>query len=105
MTLGVVSLDPEHPFIKNFQCAAPQGGHPCITPEEAGVYFGMVNAVYKLDVKGNLKKLINVAPEIAHGRPIERLFTHASISADGKYIAMDMQIAGRIYVDRRSENG
>lgn len=98
MTLGVVSLDPEHPFIKNFPYAAPQGGHPCITPEGDGVYFGMGNAVYKLDLEGNLTKLINVGPEIAHGRPIERLFTHASISADGKYIAMDMKIAGHIYM-------
>ena len=98
MTLGVVSLDPDHPFIKNFPYAAPQGGNPCVTPEGDGVYFGVGNVVYKLDVEGNLTKLITVGTEITHGRPIERLFTHASISADGKYIAMDMQIAGRIYM-------
>ena len=98
MTLGVLSLDPENPFIKNFPYAAPQGGNPCVTPEGDGVYFGVGNIVCKLDIEGKLTKLITVGTEITHGRPIERLFTHASISADGKYIAMDMQIAGRIYM-------
>ena len=87
MTLGVLSLDPENPFIKNFPYAAPQGGNPCVTPEGDGVYFGVGNIVCKLDIEGKLTKLITVGTEITHGRPIERLFTHASISADGKYIA------------------
>ena len=98
ITLGVVSLDPENPFIRYFPYASPSGGNPCVTPESDGVYFGSFDSVYKLDVEGNLKKLITVGPEITHQRPIERLFTHASVSADGKYIAMDMQIAGRIYM-------
>ena len=49
MTLGVLSLDPENPFIKNFPYAAPQGGNPCVTPEGDGVYFGVGNIVCKLD--------------------------------------------------------
>ncbi len=98
MTLGVLSLDPEKPFIRSFPYAAPQGGNPCVTPEGDGVYFGVGNSVFKLDIEGNLTKLITVGPEITHARPIERLFTHASVSADGKYIAMDMKIAGRIYM-------
>ena len=57
MTLGVVSLDPDHPFIKNFPYAAPQGGNPCVTPEGDGVYFGVGNGVYKLDIEGKLTKL------------------------------------------------
>ena len=98
MTLGVVSLDPENPFIKSFPYAAPQGGSPCITPEGDGVYFGVDNSVYKLDLDGNLTRVITVGSEITHARPIDRLFTHASISADGKYIAMDMKIADHVYM-------
>ena len=98
MTLGVVSLDPEKPFIRNFVHASPLGGHPCITPEGDGVYFGAGNTVYKLDIEGNLTKKITVGASITHGRPLQRLFTHASVSADGTYIAMDMKIADRIYM-------
>ena len=98
MTLGVVSLDPENPFIRNFAHAAPMGGNPCVTPEGDGVYFGVGNVVYKVDVEGKLEKKITVGPEITHGRPLMRLFTHASISADGENSAMDMKIADRVYM-------
>ena len=98
MTLGVVSLDPDHPFIKNFSHASPQGGNPCITPEGDGVYFGAGNTVYKLDIEGNLTKKITVGTSVTHGRPLQRLFTHASVSADGRHIAMDMKIADRVYM-------
>jgi hypothetical protein len=62
------------------------------------VYFGVGNVVYKVDVEGRLEKKITVGPEITHGRPLMRLFTHASISADGETIAMDMKIADRVYM-------
>lgn len=100
MVLAVVSLDPDNPFYRVFPHAArvEDGGYPCITPEGDGVYFGAGNTLYKLDVEGNLTKILTVGNDILQNRKITRLFTHASISPDNKYIALDMIIGNKWYM-------
>ena len=99
-TLAVVSLDPKDPFIRHFPHAAPdmQGSLPCLDPKGDGVYFGSYDTVYKLSIDGELNPVIHLSQEFVHNRPINRLFTHASISCDNKYIALDMQIGGIWYL-------
>ncbi len=96
-TLALVCLDPENPSIKHFPNAFPVD-MPCLTHNEDGVYFGMGSAVYKLTMTGELTKVIEIDPEFIHHRPLTRLFTDASISCDGKYIVLDMEIACKTYV-------
>ncbi|MBQ8321688.1 MAG: hypothetical protein IJX92_04920 [Clostridia bacterium] len=99
-TLALVSLDPDNPFIRHFPNASPDtnGSLPCIDPEGDGVYYGCYDTVWHLSLDGELKKVITLTPEFTHNRPVQRLFTHASISCDNKYIALDMQIGGIFYV-------
>lgn len=99
-TLAVISLDLDNPFIRHFPYASPDThcSLPCIDPEGDGVYFGCYDTVYKLSVEGELTKIIKLSPEFVHYRPIQRLFTHASISCNNKYIALDMQIGGNWYM-------
>jgi hypothetical protein len=47
---------------------------------------------------GELTKVIEVDPELINYRRLTRLFTDASISADGKYIALDMEISDKTYM-------
>ncbi len=99
-TLAVVSLDCENPFIRHFPHASPSGSCnlPCITPAGDGCYFGIDNAVYKVDVEGAVTKVLEVPLSHFKQRPIERLFTHASVSCDNKYIALDMGVSDKTYV-------
>lgn len=98
-TLALVSLDPENPFIRHFpQAEFIGGGIPCITPEGDGVYIGIYDTVYKMDFDGKMTPIIVLTPEFTHNRTIQRLFTHASISCDNKYLVMDMRIGGVWYV-------
>lgn len=100
-SLAVVSLDPDNPFIRHFPCAAISGGNgglPGLTPEEDGVLFGLEDSVYKVDVEGNITKLITLDPAFVKHRTVERMFTHASVSCDGKYIALDTRIADKYYL-------
>jgi len=98
-TVGLVSLDPDEPFIRHF----PSIGSPCdnlcgIIPGTDDLLFASGNSVFKSDIEGNITKLITVGNDIIKDRKISHLFTHASFSTDGKHIIMDMMIADKVYL-------
>lgn len=99
-TLAVVSLDPENPFIRHFPQAGITLGNPHITPEQDGVYYPDGNSIYKVDLNGNVSKIFQVAPTFLHGRTVDRLTTHSTVSCDGKYMLLDMLVGGVYYVMR-----
>ncbi len=98
-TLAVVSLDPDNPFIRHFPNASPDmTGFPGLANDSDDVFFGCYDSIYRMSVDGELTRVIHLSPEFLHKRPIEHLISHASISADNKYILLDMQIGGNWYL-------
>lgn len=100
VTLAVVSLDPENPFIRHFPHAGVYGELPCITPEQDGVYYPNNDSIYKVDLMGNVTKVFQLDPDFVKNRPIQKLTTHSTVSCDGKYMILDMQVGGVYYVMR-----
>lgn len=98
--LAVLSLDAENPFIREFQQTETTGAEniPVIIPGEHSVVFGIGDSVYKIDVEGNVTKLLTLDEEFVHNRLIRRIFTHASLSPDKKEILLDMHIGEKWYI-------
>jgi len=98
--LAVLSMDAENPFIRSFPGAATtgSGGLPSIIPGTHDVIFGSGAAVYKINPEGEITQFFTLDPEFVHNRPVEKVFTHASLSCDGKYMVLDMMVGGKWYV-------
>ena len=81
-TLAVVSLDPDNPFIRQYQGAgfSGRGNLPVIIPGTHDVIFAEGACVYKVDIAGQITKLFALPDELLRGRMPERVFTHASLS-------------------------
>lgn len=100
ISLAVVSLDPENPFIRNIPGAGSSGNgnFPSLIPGTNDVVFAEEDAVYRVDVEGNIKKIISLDENIVRNRIPNRVFTHASVSCDGKKVALDSFIADATYM-------
>ena len=91
--LGVVSLDPENPFVRVFKEAVFWDATPLIAPEGDKVYFvgsyirdGMICTI---DVEGHIEEFARMDPEYIAGRAVYRFGTHLTLSSDGKYMLVD----------------
>ena len=91
--LGVVSLDPENPFVRVFKEAVFWDATPLIAPEGDKVYFvgsyicdGLICTI---DVDGRIEEFARMDPEYIAGRAVYRFGTHLTLSADGKYMLVD----------------
>lgn len=93
--LGVVSLDPENPFIKVFQEATFQAETPLISASGTSCYFASGSEVYEVNLDGAVKTIFQLPQDILKNRPVSRVATHLTLSADGKYMLMDVTLAGR----------
>lgn len=94
--LAVVSMDPDDPFIRSFPGAGSSGNLPGLWKDKA--LFGVENSVYSIDIEGKIEKLITLDNEFLKNRRVNSMFTHASVSCDGRTIALDMQIGGNTYI-------
>ncbi|MCD6364890.1 MAG: hypothetical protein J7M14_03355 [Planctomycetes bacterium] len=96
--LGVVSLDPSAPEIRFF----PQGGFtsasPMVAPQSDAVYFCMGPSVYRMNLAGRTQTICTLSEEFINGRNYNRLATHLSMSADGKYFLLDGDIGAGWWV-------
>lgn len=100
-TYAVVGLNPDKPFLRYFpNCGYTQtgSGYCGMTHEGDGILFAAYHTVYKLTPDGTVTPLLKLDHDFVHGRPVGRLFTHASTSCDGKELVMDMEIGGRYYI-------
>ena len=91
--MGVVSLDPENPFVRVFKEAVFWDATPLIAPEGDKVYFvgsyirdGMICTI---DVEGHIEEFARMDPEYIAGRAVYRFGTHLTLSSDGKYMLVD----------------
>ncbi len=92
-SLGVVSLDPERPFVRAFKEAVYHGATPLIAPEGDKVYFVDANPsvaqICTIDVNGRIEMFAYMDPAYLGGKALQRFGTHLTISADGKYMLVD----------------
>ena len=92
-SLGVVSLDPENPFVRVFKEAVVHAATPLVAPEGGRVYFvdGYTDAaqICTIDVNGNIELSARMDPGCIGKKAISRFGTHLSISADGRYMLVD----------------
>jgi hypothetical protein len=87
--LAVVSLDPANPSIQRYAQAGFTGASPMVTPESDGVYFCMRNHVYRMGLDGGVSIACTLSEEYINHRNYNRLATHLTVSADGRYLLLD----------------
>lgn len=96
--LAVMSMDPNHPFIRNFPHASMNTGQPNLMPGTHDALISIDNEVYRVDIEGNVSKVLEVPAEIIGNRRLEELSTHLSINCENELIVLDMRIGGRTYI-------
>jgi len=92
-TLGVVSLDPANPFIRHYPQAQFTGASPMLDDDGTAVFFTMGDSVYRMTLDGETRVVCTLDPDYIKRRPLTRLATHLTRSADGKYFLLDGQLA------------
>ena len=101
-TIGVVSLDPDNPFIRRFNNAGTTPGMGGITNMHTldgnYAFFPVGPQLFKIDVDGNITKVFEVDKELIQSRRFDRFATHTTVDASGEFILMDMFIGGKCYI-------
>lgn len=96
--LAVVSMDENDPWIKSFPHAGVQGGNPNIIPRTHDVLYPAGADMWRININGELTKVLTLPADFLKMRSPSRLTTHSSISCDGKYVVLDIGIADKWYV-------
>lgn len=91
--LGVVSLDPNNLFIRVFQEATFQFSSPLISDSGDACMFCSENSVYEVNIRGEVRKIVELPAEFLNNRVINRVATHLTKSADNKYLLLDSAFA------------
>ena len=96
--LGVVSLDPDKPFIKVFQEATFQSETPLISDEGDLCFFASGSEVYEIHVSGDARLVLQIPADVLKGRVLSRVATHLTMSADKKSLLLDCAFAGGLWI-------
>ena len=96
--LAVISMDEANPFIRNFPGAGCNRGLPSIIPGTHDVLFGEDLSIYRVNVEGDIQKVITLDKDFLNFRNPQKIMTHASLSCDGKYIILDIEMADKTYI-------
>ncbi len=91
-TLGLVSLDPDHPVIRYFQNAEYSGGSPMIAPDGNGIYYTLGFSIYHMNNEGDINLVASLDEKWINNRPVGGISTHLTLSADGRYLLLDGQV-------------
>ncbi len=97
-TLGVVSMDPDNPFMQVFPETAFWDASPLVTPDGYGVYFFQGKGVSLFRLGGKVEKICELDDKYINGRYLFRGATHLTLSADGKHLLIDGQIGNKWFV-------
>ncbi len=96
--LAVMSMDPENPFIRTFPGAGLQGSCPNIVPNTHDAVFSVEHEMYRIDVEGNITKVLEIDSDFIKNRHVSHISTHLSFNSTGELVLLDMEIGGRYYV-------
>jgi hypothetical protein len=94
MTLGVVGLDPDNPFIVHFPGAAFTSASPMVAPAGDACYFCQGPSVWRQPIGGDAELVCSLDEKWINFRPLNRLATHLTLSADGKQFLLDGALRG-----------
>jgi len=97
-SLGVLSLDPDNPFIKNFPASVFADASPAVAPEGDAVYYAIKTKLYKLYLTGKIEEFAELDPDYVGNRRVEKISTHLTMSCDGKYLLLDGLIGNKWFV-------
>lgn len=99
-TLAVISMDSDNPFFRTIPAAgfSLRGSCPCIIPGTHDVLYGEEGILYRVNVDGEVTKVLELDAELINFRKVDHLMTHASLSADRKYIILDAWMDNKTYV-------
>ena len=91
-TLGVVSLDPARPFIRHFPGAQFDAETPLVLPSGDSCLFGLGADIWEQPVDGPAILRYSLPPDLVANRPVHRIATHLTFSADGRHLILDTEI-------------
>ncbi|WP_159884791.1 hypothetical protein [Paenibacillus puerhi] len=96
-SLGVVSLDPDNPFIQCFPEITLIGG-PMIAPEGDAVYFCQDSHVWHFRIGDKPRIICSMDKDYINGRTLYRMCSHLTMSADGKYFLLDGEVGNHWFI-------
>lgn len=96
-TLAVVSLDPAKPVVRTFPQAQFPTALPLIAPD-GGVWFGAGASIHHMDLEGRTTLAFTLPDDFLAGRRLDRLATHLSLSAEGRFLLLDGAVGDRWFV-------
>lgn len=91
-TLGLVSLDPDHPVIRHFPHAEFSSASPLVAPDGKGIYYCLDRYIYHMTNNGDISVVAALDEQWVNHRPIGQMATHLTLSADGQYLLLDGQV-------------
>lgn len=99
-TLAVVSLDPARPLVRHFPGAGFTAASPMVATSEVepGCYFCCGASVWFQPVEGEARVICTLSPDYMAGRPLKRLATHLTTSADGRSFLLDGEVGNHWFV-------
>ena len=100
--IAVVSLDPENPFIRRFygtgKCNFDGAVSNMHMIEGNYAFFAVGPVLYKVDIEGNVSKVIEVGNDFIKNRRFDRLSTTNTVNSTGELVALDMRVGDKTYV-------
>ncbi|MBL8028303.1 MAG: hypothetical protein JNL74_17905, partial [Fibrobacteres bacterium] len=106
-TLGVVSLDPDNPFIHHFPNAEFTSASPMVAPEGDAVYFStggdigfgtQGTSIWRMKIGEEPQRVCTLDVKFINRRTVTRLATHLTMSADKRYFLVDGAFIGHWFI-------
>ncbi len=94
LTLGVVGLDPDAPCIELFPGAAFTSASPAVAPSGDACHFCQGTSVWRQPIGGEARRVCTLDASWVNHRPVPRLATHLTCSADGRQFLLDGEFRG-----------
>lgn len=91
-TLGVVCLDPARPFIRHFPGTQFAAETPLVLPGGEACLFGLGACVWEQPLKGEPVLRYTLPSDFVANRPVHRIATHLTVSADRRTLLLDVDI-------------
>lgn len=96
--LGVVGMDPDHPFMQLFPETAFMDASPLVTPQGDGVYYFQGDGVWLFRIGHGVEKVCTIDKEYIAGRYLFRGATHLTLSCDETNLLIDGQVGNQWFV-------
>ncbi len=90
--LGALSMDADNPEIHLFPETAFTSNSPLIDAAGDAIYYCSGPSIWRKPIGGEVECVCTLSEDYVAKREIRRLASHLTLSADGKYFLMDVEI-------------